>query len=185
MTRMHTLILSALCASLVAGCTFMARGPEQYESDTRKVLEERNPQIKACYDALLDREAGIGGNVVVRFTVEKKTGVFKEIRLDNEATTAPESIAQCVLQALQGLTPLGRAFFMVYYGLQRCRRNIHWAVGDSCRARSKARKKAARARWLASGGASPCQSTGSRTASSLRRRRLPCHCRSGERSTMR
>ena len=104
MTRMHTLILSALCASLVAGCTFMARGPEQYESDTRKVLEERNPQIKACYDALLDREAGIGGNVVVRFTVEKKTGVFKEIRLDNEATTAPESIAQCVLQALQGLT---------------------------------------------------------------------------------
>ena len=96
--------LVAACAGLISACSGMARSPERYRDDTRAAIESRNPEIKSCYDRALETDAGVQGTVVVNFTVEKKTGEFKEVAYDQQETTAPESIAMCVVETLQGMT---------------------------------------------------------------------------------
>ncbi len=86
----------------VAGCSFIARGPDQYRTDTRALLETRNAQIKSCYDSHLASNPNASGNVVVTFTVEKKTGVITQVAAD-PSSTAPAPLQDCVVQALEGL----------------------------------------------------------------------------------
>jgi hypothetical protein len=74
-----------------------------YRDDTRAVLDTKNEQIKACYDELLKTNKEAQGNVTVKFTVAKDTGAFSNIAADPAGTTAPPELAQCVLNALQGL----------------------------------------------------------------------------------
>jgi hypothetical protein len=72
---MNTIRLSLVSLGLaVAGCSFAARSPDMYRDDTRAVLDTKNDQIKTCYDEVL------------------KTN-----------KDAPPEVAQCVLNALQGL----------------------------------------------------------------------------------
>jgi hypothetical protein len=101
---MKTIRLSLLSLGLgLAGCSFAARSPEMYRDDTRAVLETKNEQIKSCYDELLKTNKDAQGTVTVKFTVAKDTGQFANVAADPAGTTAPPELAQCVLNALQGL----------------------------------------------------------------------------------
>ena len=94
---------AAVLALATVGCTFIARGPDQYRDDTRALLETRTGSIKACYDKALEKDPGASGTVTVHFKVEKKTGTISEVEVDEDATTAPSSLASCVAQAIDGL----------------------------------------------------------------------------------
>lgn len=95
-----TAFTTLLIASL--GCSFMARGPDDYRNDTASLLETKRGEIKSCYDGALEADASVGGKVVVNFTVEKKTGTVKDVAVA-PGTTAPDQLSQCVVTAVSGL----------------------------------------------------------------------------------
>lgn len=95
-----TLILASV--ALTSGCSFIARGEDQYRTDTRALLETKNSDIRACYDNELAGNPALSGDVVVQFTVEKKTGTITNVAAA-EGSTAPESLQACVVSALEGL----------------------------------------------------------------------------------
>ena len=97
----HSVFLAAVLASLAA-CGGKARKPDVYRADTQKLLDLRSPQLKSCYDQALASDAKLAGTVKVHFVVAKKTGVITEPKVD-PASTAPELLGRCVLQALEGL----------------------------------------------------------------------------------
>lgn len=101
---MRKTIASLILASvaLTSGCSFIARGEDQYRTDTRALLETKNSDIRACYDRELANNPGLNGDVVVQFTVEKKTGTISNVSAA-EGSTAPESLQSCVVAALDGL----------------------------------------------------------------------------------
>jgi hypothetical protein len=97
MTRIAVIVV------VLAGCSGTARGLEAYRADTQKVLEAKSPDIKRCYDEALKADAKSSGVVVVKFTVEHKTGAITTQAVDPAKTTAPKPVSDCVLQAMQGL----------------------------------------------------------------------------------
>ena len=101
---MRKFISSTILASvaLSMGCSFIARGEDQYRTDTRALLETRNADIRACYDKELANNPGLNGDVVVQFTVEKKSGTITNVAAA-EGSSAPESLQTCVVTALEGL----------------------------------------------------------------------------------
>lgn len=100
----HLFLAAALCGSALApACTCIARGPEQYRDDTRQVLQTRSDAIKTCYDQALTTDGGAQGTVTVNFTVQKKTGNFTAVELDEARSSAPAPLAQCVMGSLEGL----------------------------------------------------------------------------------
>ncbi len=101
---MRKTIASLILASvaITSGCSFIARGEDQYRTDTRAVLETKNSDIRACYDKELAGNPGLNGDVVVQFTVEKKTGTITNVAAA-EGSTAPDSLQTCVVTALEGL----------------------------------------------------------------------------------
>ena len=94
------------CALLVgaffAGCSFYARDAESYRKVTREVLETKNTDIKGCYDAELQKDPKLSGSVVIKLTVQKETGKIINPTVD-ATSTAPASLGQCVVKALDGL----------------------------------------------------------------------------------
>ena len=114
-------ILSLSLLSLAA-CSFMARGEEQYRTDTRQLLETRSSNIRACYDQELAKNSAQSGTVVVTFTVEKKTGLITAVGVDPDQSTAPQGLQDCVITSLEGLqlTPEdrrdGKATFTFAFG---------------------------------------------------------------------
>ena len=96
--------LIALALLSTTACSFIARGEDQYRTDTRAVLESRSADIKACYDNAIASDPSLAGEVVVNFTVEKKTGALTNISADPNASTAPEALQNCVVSSLEGLT---------------------------------------------------------------------------------
>jgi hypothetical protein len=100
--RKTTVIAILLSAS--TGCSFIARGEDQYRDDTRAVLETRNTEIRTCYDQALAQSPSQSGKVVVNFTVEKKTGKLTNLAVDPGQSDAPQPLQDCVLGALDGLT---------------------------------------------------------------------------------
>ena len=97
--------LAVLAIPMATACAATKRSPQAYRADTQQVLESRNAQIKACYDKQLASEGGAaaGGTITVRFVVEKKTGAFTKATVDPSASSAPEPLVVCVLEALNGL----------------------------------------------------------------------------------
>jgi len=93
---------SILLVAGSVGCSFMARGPEQYRDDTAAVLQSKQGDIKACYDGVLKNDAGAAGRVTVNFTVERKTGTVTAVQVD-PSSTAPQPVQDCVASSLQGL----------------------------------------------------------------------------------
>jgi hypothetical protein len=87
---------------LAAGCSFYARDADAYRKVTREVLETKSQDLKGCYDAQLRSDPKVAGSVVVKFTVQKETGKIINPTLD-AASTAPDSLRQCVLHAIDGL----------------------------------------------------------------------------------
>ncbi len=95
--------LSLFAAASVLGCSYNARAPEQYRADTAALLETQNAAVKQCYDNILRVDPAVSGRVAIKFTVKEETGEISSPAIDSSATTAPEPLAQCVLQALSNL----------------------------------------------------------------------------------
>jgi hypothetical protein len=103
---MMRLIVTHCLPALLLGataCQFHARGPEDYEAETRALLETKNAELKSCYDQVLSQDKMAQGRVGVRFSVEPETGNIVNATVDPALTTAPEPLHQCVLNALNGL----------------------------------------------------------------------------------
>jgi hypothetical protein len=94
---------ATIFAILAAGCSFHARSTEDYLADTRSVVETQNKSIKECYDVELATDPKSEGTVVVNFIVEKKTGKIMNATVDESQTKASPALAQCVVQAVDGL----------------------------------------------------------------------------------
>ncbi|HRI06263.1 MAG TPA: AgmX/PglI C-terminal domain-containing protein [Nannocystaceae bacterium] len=90
-------------STILPGCSCVARDSETYRKDTRSLVETRNQAIKECYDVALATDANVSGDVVVTFNVEKKTGKIIDPKVDSGRTTAPESLGQCIVEAIDGL----------------------------------------------------------------------------------
>ena len=100
--RFITTLAAIALAAPALGCTFYARDADTYKADTRTVLEEKNAQIKECYDVALTTNEEVKGETIVNFTVEKKTGKFINMEI-NPKSTAPEELSNCILSAIEGL----------------------------------------------------------------------------------
>jgi hypothetical protein len=96
-------ITAIILSAVLPGCSCVARDVETYKKDTRTVLDSKTDGIKACYDAALAANPAQSGNVVVTFIVEKKTGTITNVAADPNTSTAPDSLQQCVVTALEGL----------------------------------------------------------------------------------
>lgn len=100
MTRM--MLLAGAFVALTAACGGKARGTDTYRADTENMLGMRMGQLQSCYDQALANDPKLAGTVKVQFVVAKKTGVVTDAKVD-PASTAPEPLNNCVLQALEGL----------------------------------------------------------------------------------
>ena len=100
MTKSFKLIGFALLAisAASAGCGGAVRTAEPYRDDVAKVLATKNGDVKACYDNLLKGKKDLAGTVTVKFTVEMKTGAFKDVKTDG-----PAELGTCVSSAMSGL----------------------------------------------------------------------------------
>lgn len=97
-------LLLVASSAVVPGCTCIARDAETYKNDTRSLIETRNKAIKDCYDVALTTDGKVSGEVVVNFTVEKKTGKIINTQVDQANTKAPEALSKCIVDAVDGLT---------------------------------------------------------------------------------
>jgi len=96
MTKSFLLIGFALAA--MTGCSVAVRDADHYRDDVAKVMATKDADVKACYDSALKSNKTLAGKVTVHFTVEHKTGVFKDIKTDG-----PAELGTCVSSALNGL----------------------------------------------------------------------------------
>jgi hypothetical protein len=104
--RNQTALLTtfAFAASLSSSaCSFIARDTPTYERDTSSLLDTRASQLQACYDDELKRNPAMAGKLTVTFTVEKKSGKLMQLGWDKNQTTVSETLATCVVTALDGL----------------------------------------------------------------------------------
>lgn len=99
----NTIVSFILLSVGLTACAGIKRGPDQYRDDTRSLLETRNTQVKACYDNALAADPELDGKVVVDFNVGKKTGVIYKISVDEEKSTAPPALQNCIVKAIDGL----------------------------------------------------------------------------------
>jgi hypothetical protein len=105
MTMTKSLTKLGVVALLISavGCSVMVRSPEKYREDTRAVIETRRPDIEACYTNGLKGTQDMAGRVSVMFSVQPETGLITDVRVDEAQTTAPEPLAQCVVDSINGL----------------------------------------------------------------------------------
>jgi len=103
MSRSIITLGAVLSALALSACSFHARDAESYRKVTREVLETKNPDIKSCYDKALESDPKLEGTVVVTMTVEKDTGIIKNVKLDKKASEANKHLRLCVINALTGL----------------------------------------------------------------------------------
>ena len=96
MTKSFALIGFALAA--ITGCSVNVRDANGYRDDVAKTMATKDGDVKACYDAALKNNKALAGTVTVKFTVEFKTGAFKDIKTDG-----PAELGTCVSNALNGL----------------------------------------------------------------------------------
>lgn len=91
-----TTIRTILCVGLaVATTACIARGPEDYRQVTRGLVDTKKAEIEGCF-------AGQPGEVVVDFTVEKKTGKITNAVVDPKSSASPE-VGACVVGKIDGL----------------------------------------------------------------------------------
>lgn len=98
------IVASLALGAIGAGCSFIARDTETYKADNRSLLETKTSDVKACYDAALAGNPSLKGDVVLSYTIEKKTGKLTNMTVLTEKSTAPETLQNCVMSAVEGLT---------------------------------------------------------------------------------
>ena len=101
-TNVKHLFAVGLLAS-AAACAGTARGLEAYRTDTNNLLETRSAQLKSCYEDALKTDGKLAGTVTVQFIVEKQTGAIANAAVEQDKTTAPPILGQCVVKAVDGL----------------------------------------------------------------------------------
>jgi hypothetical protein len=104
MTKSLTKLGFAALALGVVGCSFHARSPEKYREATRQLIESNRPAIEACYTNALQAKQDLTGRVSILFSVQPETGIITNTRIDEGQTNAPEQLATCVVEAVNGLT---------------------------------------------------------------------------------
>jgi hypothetical protein len=97
-------IVTIASLAVLAGCSFYARGPNDYQKAVRSVLDTRAGQVEQCYRSELNANKDAKGKVVVRFDVEPKTGKFVAAKVVEGDSTPNKPLQQCVLGALDGLS---------------------------------------------------------------------------------
>lgn len=90
-------------ALIATGCSFHARDAEEYRKVTRELVETRNADVKACYDTALKDNPKAAGTVIVNFKVQSETGKITGATMDEVASSAPASLGECIVKALDGL----------------------------------------------------------------------------------
>ena len=99
-----SLVACAVTLTLsMAAASCAVRNPALYREDVRKVLETKQPVIRACYEAELQTKPKANGRVTVHFLVERKRGTFLNPQIDDLASTPNRTLRGCVLEALDGL----------------------------------------------------------------------------------
>lgn len=83
-------------ALALATTACIARGPDDYRSVTRTLVDTKKGDIEGCF-------AGQKGKVVVNFTVEKKSGKIANAVVDEKNSDAPADVGTCVASKLEGL----------------------------------------------------------------------------------
>ena len=68
-----------------------------YERDTSALLDTREAEVRACFEAELERNRDLLGTLTLSFTVEQRTGSIVQLQWDNDV------LATCVVTALDGL----------------------------------------------------------------------------------
>lgn len=96
MMKSFALIGFALAAT--TGCSVMVRDAKMFDDDVSKVLATKNGDVKACYDTALKANKTLAGKVTVHFTIEQKTGAFKDVKTEGDA-----GLGTCVSNTLNGL----------------------------------------------------------------------------------
>jgi hypothetical protein len=99
---MKQTILTGSILILFSGCA--VRDASMYRDDTRKLLETKEPVLRQCYDAELQKDPKAAGKVIVSFTVQQDTGVLIDPKLDDLQSTPNRELRRCVMDALKGLT---------------------------------------------------------------------------------
>lgn len=100
MKRVALIIVA--CAS-VSACSFYARGPDDYRTAVRKLLDKKQSDVESCYKQSYEKDNAVQGRVVVSFEVEPKTGNIVKPSVVPAGTTANETLQKCVLASLEGL----------------------------------------------------------------------------------
>ncbi len=104
--RIQTALLTTFAFAVgltSSACSFIARDTPTYERDTSALLDTRKSELQSCYDQELARNPEMAGKLTVTFTVEKKSGKVTQLAWDKNRTTVSESLASCVVTALEGL----------------------------------------------------------------------------------
>lgn len=96
-------LFTLLAGSIGCSVQYVARDVDTYRQDTRDLLSTKNDAIKSCYDEQLKTDPKAGGSVVVNFTVQEETGQLINVKLDEEKSSASDTLNQCVLDAVDGL----------------------------------------------------------------------------------
>jgi hypothetical protein len=112
-----TLVVVSACAT--------ARSPTQYREDTHSLLYKSSTRLETCYAKALAVNPNANGTIMIHFIVEPRTGNIVKPTVDTERSTAPQELAFCVLEAVDGLTLTppdsreGRATFVYAFGRLR------------------------------------------------------------------
>ncbi|MFO7566856.1 MAG: hypothetical protein R6X02_29705 [Enhygromyxa sp.] len=94
--KTRKLIQSILCTAVALATTAcIARGPDDYRSVTRSLVDTKQAEVERCFDA--------PGKVVVNFTVEKKTGKITNATIDEKSSTASAEAGACIVDKIEGL----------------------------------------------------------------------------------
>lgn len=104
--RIQTALLTTFAFAVTlssSACSFLARDTTTYERDTSSLLDTRSGQLQTCYDQEIARSPEMAGKLTITFTVEKKTGKITQLSWDKNRTTVNETLATCVITALEGL----------------------------------------------------------------------------------
>jgi hypothetical protein len=96
-------VLALVASAGACNYSFVVRDTMTYRDETRAMLATKDPVVKACYDEQLKTNPAVAGTVVVNFKVQPKTGKLVEPRIDDQQSTAPAALKQCVLGAVDGL----------------------------------------------------------------------------------
>ena len=100
---MKRIALIMVACTSVAACSFYARGPQDYRTAVRKLLDKKQPDVESCYKQSYEKDNAVQGRVVVSFEVEPKTGIIVKPSIVPAGTTANETLQKCVLASLEGL----------------------------------------------------------------------------------